>query len=106
MTRRHQVAALERSPRGKTHAVVFRTGPEVGAVRLEVLRHSRREAKQDRAFHLSPARARDLMRALQSAADEADRLAYRAEKDPSLEDVVRELAEQLQQSNATANTKP
>ena len=56
-----------------------RTTPD-GHVRLEVLRSNRRRAEGDLVLELPPSRARDLMKALQGAADEADRLAYQRAK--------------------------
>jgi hypothetical protein len=51
-----------------------------GFVHVAVLRSRRSESKSDRALVLTPSGARALMRALQSAADEASRRAYVAEK--------------------------
>lgn len=86
--------------RAHHHEVNLRPRAESpGVVRLEVSRDSRRAAKGDQAIHLSATQARELMRALQGAADEADRLAYVAEKERArleqlggLEPVVAELA--------------
>lgn len=75
---RHEVAAVDE----RRHGVELDVRPDdPGTVRVGVLRASRREAKSDRALVLTAAAARELMRALQSAADEADRRAYQAAKD-------------------------
>ena len=79
--------------------VRFVARPAAGIVRLHVERDSRREAKSDRTFELSSSEARELLRALQAGADEADRLAYQAAKNKppeSLEEIVEELAEKLE----------
>jgi hypothetical protein len=57
-----------------------RADSTAGIVRVAVLRSKRSESKSDRALELSFAEARELMRALQSAADEASRRAYVAAK--------------------------
>lgn len=65
-----------------------------GLVRVSVMRRNRAQAKSDRALMLSAGAARDLMKRLQAAADEADRQAYLRAKSPSptLDDEVAELA--------------
>ena len=63
----------------RRHQVELAARAEVGVVSLEVLRSSRRDAKGDFRINLTPSEARDLMRALQSAADEASRRAYVAD---------------------------
>lgn len=60
-------------------AVVLDARAERGGVVLRVARDSRRAAKLDRSITLSSGASRDLMRQLQAAADQADRLAYQAD---------------------------
>ena len=57
-----------------------RADSTAGLVRVAVLRSKRSESKSDRALELSFDDVRELMRALQSAADEASRRAYVAAK--------------------------
>lgn len=79
--------------------VRFRARAEPGVVRLGVERDSRRAAKQDQLLALSPSEARELMRALQGAADRADQLAYQAARAPAdlpLEVVVEQVAAALE----------
>jgi len=76
------------------HAVELEANAEPGLVTLDVLR-PRRDAKSDQTLNLTPTQARELMKRLQSRADEADRLAYerdKREKLEGLEPVVAELA--------------
>jgi sugar phosphate isomerase/epimerase len=60
-------------------------------VMVEVLRANRADAKSDVRLVMSTSAARDLMRALQSVTDEADRRAYQAAKNADLETVVDQL---------------
>lgn len=79
--------------------VRFRARAEPGVVRLGVERDSRRAAKQDQLLELSPSEARELMRALQGAADRADQLAYQAARAPvdlPLEVAVEQVAAALE----------
>lgn len=76
------------------HPVQLQARPGTGVVRLELARESRREAKGDQSLTMTPTQCRELMRALQGAADEADRLAYERDKHrPELDVVVEQLAE-------------
>lgn len=66
---------------GKSHEVDLRLEAGVGTVSIDINRHNRRRAAGDLALELSASAARDLMRALQGAADDADRQAYRVTKE-------------------------
>jgi hypothetical protein len=89
------VAAVGRSQ--KWHALELQVTAAADAVTLHVRRSSRRQAKSDLLITLSPMGARNLMRALQGGADEADRLAYRHAKDSadSLDAAVQAVAAAL-----------
>jgi hypothetical protein len=58
-----------------------------GLVRVSVMRRNRAQAKSDRSLVLSASSARELMKQLQAAADEADRQAYLRAKAP-LENLI------------------
>lgn len=78
-----------------------------GLVRVSVMRRNRAQAKSDRAMVLSAGAAREFMKRLQAAADEADRQAYQRAKAPpvnlippdfakTLEAAVKRVAERLE----------
>lgn len=79
----------------KAPVVRFVARPGVAGVELAIERDSRREAKQDLRFQLSPGAARELMRALQGAADRADQLAYQAARAPAPDQPLDVVIEQL-----------
>jgi hypothetical protein len=79
----------------KAPVVRFVARPGVAGVELAIERDSRREAKQDLRFQLSPGAARELMRALQGAADRADQLAYQAARAPAPDQPLAVVIEQV-----------
>lgn len=87
-----------------------RADRDTGRVQLAVLRHNRREAKSDRAVVLSASSARELMKRLQAAADEADRRAYvkakAATSNESLEVAVKRVAAALEGPAAETESEP
>lgn len=89
-----RITARLKARGGMRHDVELAANAEPGLVQLEVLRPAR-DAKSNQTLSLTPTEARELMKRLQSRADEADRLAYQRDKRAAptgLDHVVDELA--------------
>lgn len=89
MSRRVVTGMLLLSKSPITHRCDVRVRP--GLAQLSVELH-RDDLKGSVHLVLHPSAARELMKALQSAADETDRRLYRRDRDQSLEQVVEQLA--------------
>jgi hypothetical protein len=95
VTRRRVPASLVPAKSGKPHAVELDLRADERGVVLQVLRRNRGDAKGDVTVVLAPSHARELQRLLQGRADEADRQAYQATREESLEDAVAAVAAAL-----------
>lgn len=94
MTNQNRVKAVLASRIGQHHDVELELKVEGGQVLIEVLR-PRRDAKGDQRLYLSPTQARELMKKLQSRADETDRQNYAAAKADTLDNAVASVAKAL-----------